>query len=222
MTTWNKKDSSRRFVALTDKSPSKDFDKLVKLIHANVSDQQLKIRREEINSNADTEAGVNFVLLNELFTVKILSEHILEYKQLFTGMCLYSDMKLYTTDKRYNYWFLDNNIMLDASGELQIAYSLNQEEFMLQHCEKVLDHSRWRIINIPVTTTTAVKDKILNFYDVVNQKLKKYGDDILVVGKKDEMGLIDVPEENKGYFGISRVVINGMTRRMLQLFRRIT
>lgn len=201
LTTWNKKDSSRRFIALTDKSPSKDFDKLVKLIHANVSDQQLKIRREEINSNADTEAGVNFVLLNELFTVKILSEHILEYKQLFTGMCLYSDMKLYTTDKRYNYWFLDNNIMLDASGELQIAYSLNQEEFMLQHCEKVLDHSRWRIINIPVTTTTAVKDKILNFYDVVNQKLKKYGDDILVVGKKDEMGLIDVPEENKGYFG---------------------
>ncbi len=201
LTTWNKKDSSRRFVTLTDKSPSKDFDKLVKLIHANVSDQQLKIRREEINSNADTETGVNFVLLNELYTVKILSEHILEYKQLFTGMCLYSDMKIYTTDKRYNYWFLDNNIMLDASGELQIAYSLNQEEFMLQHCEKVLDHSRWRIINIPVTTTTAVKDKILNFYDVVNQKLKKYGDDILVVGKKDEMGLIDVPEENKGYFG---------------------
>jgi len=91
--------------------------------------------------------------------------------------------------------------MLDASGELQIAYSLNNEEFILQHCEKVLDHRRWKIINIPVTTTTAVKDKILNFYDVVNQKLKKYGDDILVVGKKDEMGLIDVPEENKGYFG---------------------
>lgn len=222
LTTWNKKDRSRRFVALTDKSPSKDFDKLVKLIHANVSDQQLKIRREEINSNADTEAGVNFVLLNELFTVKILSEHILEYKQLFTGMCLYSDMKLYTTDKRYNYWFLDNNIMLDASGELQIAYSLNQEEFMLQHCEKVLNHSRWRIINIPVTTTTAVKDKILNFYDVVNQELKKYGDDILVVGKKDEMGLIDVLEENKGYFGNITGSTNGMTRRMLQLFRRIT
>lgn len=91
--------------------------------------------------------------------------------------------------------------MLDASGELQIAYALNQNEFILQHCEKVLDHSRWKIINVPVTTTTAVKDKILNFYDVVNHELKKYKDDILVVGKKDEMQLIDVPEENKGYFG---------------------
>lgn len=201
LSTWNKKDSTRRFTALSDKSPSKDFDRLIKLIRANVSDQLLKIWREKINSNADTEIEVNYVLLNELSTVKVLCERISEYKQLFTGMCLYSDKKLHTTDKRYNYWFLDNNIMLDASGELQIAYSLNQDEFTLQHCEKVLDHSRWKIINIPITTTTAVKDKILNFYDVINNQLKRYGDDILVVGKKGEMGLIDVPEENKGYFG---------------------
>lgn len=186
---------------MSDKSPSKDFDRLIKLIRANVSDQLLKIWREKINSNADTGIEVNYVLLNELSTVKVLCERISEYKQLFTGMCLYSDKKIHTTDKRYNYWFLDNNIMLDASGELQIAYSLNQDEFTLQHCERVLDHSRWKIINIPITTTTAVKDKILNFYDVINNQLKRYGDDILVVGKKGEMGLIDVPEENKGYFG---------------------
>lgn len=201
LTTWNKKDSSRRFITLTDKSPAKDFDRLIKLIRSNVSDQLLKTWREKIFSNADKEIDVNFVLLNELCTVKILCEYISEYKQLFTGMCLYSDMKLHTTDKRYNYWFLDNNIMLDASGELQIAYSLNQDEFTLQHCEKVLDHSRWKIINIPITTTTAVKDKILNFYEVINNQLKRYGEDILVVGKKDEMNLINVPEENKGYFG---------------------
>lgn len=136
LTVWNKENSNRRFVKLTDKSPSKDFDNLVKLIRANVSDRLLKIWREKINSNADTDIEVNLVLLNELCTVKILCDRVLEYKQLFTGMCLYSDKKLYTTDKRYNYWFLDNNIMLDASGELQIAYSLNQDEFALQHCEK--------------------------------------------------------------------------------------
>lgn len=198
---WNKENNDRRFVSLTDKSPSKDFNDLVKLIRANVSNELLKNWREKVRCNADKELGINHVLLDEICTVRILCENILNYKQLFVGMCLYSDKKLYTTDKRYNYWFLDNNIMLDASGELQIAYSLNQEEFALQHCEKVLDHSRWKIINIPVTTTTAVKDKILNFYDVVNRELKKYKDNILVVGKKDEMGLIDVPEENKGYFG---------------------
>lgn len=36
---------------------------------------------------------------------------------------------------------------------------------------------------------------------MINNQLKRYGEDILVVGKKGEMGLIDVPEENKGYFG---------------------
>lgn len=35
----------------------------------------------------------------------------------------------------------------------------------------------------------------------MNHELKKYKDDVLVVGKKDEMQLIDVPENNKGYFG---------------------
>lgn len=197
LTAYNKENSERRFTSLMDKSPSKDFNLLIKLIHANVTNDLLKEWRENIRCSVAPIPDINLALLDDMHTVKILCEHILEYKQLFTGMCLYSEKKLYTTDKRYNYWFLDNNIMLDASGELQIAYSLNNEEFMLQHCEKVLDHSRWKIINVPVTTTTAVKDKILNFYDVVNQELKKYGNDILVVGKKDEMGLINVPEENK-------------------------
>lgn len=201
LTVWNKESNERKFITLTDKSPSKDFNMLIKLIRANVTNDLLKEWREKIRCSVEPIPNLNLVLLDDICTVKILCEHILEYKQLFTGMCLYSDKKLYTTDKRYNYWFLDNNIMLDASGELQIAYSLNSEEFALQHCEKVLDHSHWKIINIPVTTTTAVKDKILNFYDVVNHELKKYGSDILVVGKKNEMGLIGVPEENKGYFG---------------------
>lgn len=193
--------NERRFASLSDKSPSKDFNALIKLIRANVSDGLLKKWTEKIRCNVDPMPDLNLVLLDDMRTVKMLCENILNYKQFFMGMCLYCDKKLYTTDKRYNYWFLDNNIMLDASGELQIAYSLNQEEFSLQHCEKVLDHRKWKIINVPVTTTTAVKDKILNFYDVVNHELKRYGSDILVVGKKDEMGLIDVPEENKGYFG---------------------
>lgn len=193
--------NERKFTSLSDKSPSKDFNALIKLIRANVSNELLNQWIEKIRCNVEPIPDLNLVLLDDVCTVKKLCENILNYKQFFMGMCLYCDKKLYTTDKRYNYWFLDNNIMLDASGELQIAYSLNQEEFSLQKCEKVLDHSNWKIINVPVTTTTAMKDKILNFYDVVNHELKKYKDDILVVGKKDEMQLIDIPKENKGYFG---------------------
>lgn len=199
--TWNREDATRKFITITDKSPSKDFNTLVKLIRANITNEKLEKSRTDILHHSSRYEGINCSLLTDIKTVKILCDKIMEYKQLFVSMCLYCDKKLFTTDKRLNYWFLDNNIMLDASGELQIAYSLNREEFTLQHCEKVLDHGRWRIVNIPVTTTTSTKGKILNFYDVVNEEIRKYGDDILVVGKKDEMSLIDISEENKGYFG---------------------
>lgn len=199
--TWNKEDSSRRFVIISDKHPTKDFSELIKLVRANMTNDSLRKIKDNILQKPEIFTEANFNLLTSLSTVKILCDQICNYKQLFTGMCLYNDKKLHTTDKRYNYWFLENNIMLDASGELQSAYSLNQDDFNLQHCEKVLDHSKWKIINIPVNTTTSGKDKILNFYDVVNEELKKYGEDILVIGKKDEMGMINVLEENKGYFG---------------------
>lgn len=157
--------------------------------------------RNSIIQSPELYQSINLNLLFTLNTERKLRDQLLSYKQLYMGMCLYSDKKLYTTDKRYEYWFLDNNIMLDASGELQSAYSLNQDEFVLQHCEKVLDHNKWKIINIPVNTTSACKEKILNFYDIVNEKIKKYGDDILIIGKKDEMDMISAPDENKGYFG---------------------
>ena len=199
---WNKTEGARRFVTLADKTPAKTFRELEKLIRANMTNDLLEERRSIIEQREESKnIDINLSLLSEIKTVKILCDRLMEYKQLLGNMFLYCNKKMYTTDKRFKYWFLDNNIMLDASGELQIAYSLNKEEFELKHCEKVLDHSKWTIINIPVTTTTSAKERITNFYDVVNEELKKYGDDILVIGKKDEMTLIDVPEENKGYFG---------------------
>lgn len=197
--TWNKMECVRKYVSLADKSPSKDFKKLIDLIRANMTNEQLEEYKCRIQQSSCINANIN--LLAEIKTVKALCEKLIEYKQLFGNMCLYFDKRLITTDRRYKYWFLENNIMLDASGELQIAYSLNKEEFELKHCEKVLDHGKWKIINIPVTTTSSVKERITNFYDVVNEEIRKYGDDILVVGKKEEMDLINVPEENKGYFG---------------------
>ena len=199
--TWNRHNDSRRLASIADVSPAKDFNQLIKLIRMNMTNEILDSRKDRMLQNLDKYESINFNLLSEITTIKILCEKLMEYKQLFGSMCLYCNKKLFTTDKRYKYWYLDNNIMLDASGELQIAYSLNKEEFSLQHCEKVLDHKNWKIINIPVTTTTSAKGRITNFYEIVNDEIKKYGNDILVVGKKDEMELIDVAEENKGYFG---------------------
>lgn len=198
---WNKEDSSRRFARMTDIHPMKNFNNLLKLIRANVTNEVLLEWRNKILLDFVEYPLVNKNLLSSFDTVKMLCNQILDYKQFFNELILYSDQKLYTTDKQCKYWYLDNNILLDASGELQSAYALNPDVFVLQRCEKVLDHSKWKIINIPVNTTSSGKEKILNFYDVVNDDIKKYGDDILVIGKKNEMDLIKVPNKNKGYFG---------------------
>ncbi len=198
--TWNKENTDRRFVTMNDRHPAKDFSELLKLINANITNEILEQWKYDVMMKMDEEQ-INVELLGGIITRKMLCDQIFSYKQLFTGMCLYSDKKLYTTDKRNKYWFLDNNVMLDASGELQSVYSLNQEEFSLQHCDKVLNHSKWKIIQIPVNTTSAGKEKMENFYEVVNEEISKYGNEILVIGKKNEMYLINVPEENKGYFG---------------------
>lgn len=201
LTVWNKEDSSRRFARMTDIHPMKNFNNLLKLIRANVTNELLFEWRNKILLDSVEYPLVNKNLLSSFDTVKMLCNQILDYKQFFNELILYSDQKLYTTDKQCKYWYLDNNILLDASGELQSAYALNPDVFVLQRCEKVLDHSKWKIINIPVNTTSSGKEKILNFYDVVNDDIKKYGDDILVIGKKNEMDLIKVPDKNKGYFG---------------------
>ena len=132
---WNKGDGNRKFGSIADKAPSKSFNELVKLIRVNITNDILEDRKCQIIGNEVEHENMNINLLSEIKSVKILCEKIMEYKQLFGDMFLYCNKKMYTTDKRYKYWFLDNNIMLDASGELQIAYSLNTEEFELKHCE---------------------------------------------------------------------------------------
>ena len=198
--TWNKENSCRRLVSLSDKHPAKDFNELIKLINANVTNEILNEWKWDILPYSDKN-NFNLSFIDSMKSRKILCDQLLSYKQLFAGICVYNDKKLFTADFRNQYWFLDNNIMLDASGELQSVYALNQDDFSLQHCDKVLDHRRWNIINVQINTTTSGKEKIQNFYDVVNEEISKYSNDILVIGKKNEMDLINLPEENKGYFG---------------------
>lgn len=197
--TW-KNENIRRFVDFKDKSPATDFKNLIKLLKANIDKDRFDEWKQDLLIQ-DLDLAINRSLLSDVNTVNQLFKNITDIKQFFVNLCLYDNNCLYTTNSNNQYWLLDNNIILDASGELQTAYSLNTNIFHLYHCEKVLDHKNWKILNIPISTTSNNKDKILNFYEIVNESVKKYGDDILVVGKKNEMSMINVPEKNKGYFG---------------------
>lgn len=53
---------------------------------------------------------------------------------------------MYCVDRNYQYWLLDNNIILDASARLNQAYKLNERLFHVQHQVPVLDHSKWSFL----------------------------------------------------------------------------
>lgn len=198
---WNSQNISRKFHLIKVDNSQQNFLQLNKLIRANITNENLDQWKAKILEDAECCLDVDRELLVSLETIGKLCAKLDSYQQMFGQEILYCDKKLFATDQRYQYWFLKNNIMLDASGNLQSAYYLNPKIFKLMHCEKVLDHQAWKILNIPVNTTTSCKKKIINFYDVVNSQVEKYHDDILVVGKKEEMTQIRVLEENKGYFG---------------------
>lgn len=180
---------------------TKQFKELAGLIKSNYSNDTLFQRIQAIDRFTNDLESVNHSLLHEIKTVNQFCKMIMEIKEFFLHLSVYDNNTLYTVDSRYKNWFLENNILLDASGELQCAYALDNKQYSLVKCDKVLDHSQWRIINIVVNTTTAGKERMNKFYDVVNDMISKYGEDILVIGNQKELNEVVLPEESKGYFG---------------------
>lgn len=190
----------RSFLIITKDYISKNINQLLKYIRSNFTESSLKDRiANTMNEYGNT---VDSLLLGQIKTKRQLCNKIAEIKEFYSQTCLYNKGTIYTTDSRYRPWLMDNNIMLDASGDLQIAYNLNNNLYHLENTPSVLDHSLWTLINIPVNTTTTGKSRIRNYYDVVNRYIQKYDrNDILVVGNQHELDKINVPQEHKAYFG---------------------
>ena len=190
----------RSFLIITKDYISKNINQLLKYIRSNFTESSLKVRvASTINEYGNT---ISPALLEQIKTKRQLCNKIAEIKEFYSQTCLYNQGTLYTTDSRYLPWLLDNNVMLDASGDLQIAYNLNNNLYHLENTPRVLDHSLWTLINVPVNTTTTGKSRIQNYYDIVNQYIEKYDlNDILVVGNQHELFKINVPQEHKAYFG---------------------
>ena len=190
----------RSFLIITKDYIFKNINQLLKYIRSNFTEPSLQVRiASTINEYGNT---ISPALLEQIKTKRQLCNKITELKEFYNQTCLYNQGTLYTTDSRYLPWLLDNNVMLDASGDLQIAYNLNNNLYHLENTPRVLDHSLWTLINVPVNTTTTGKSRIQNYYDIVNQYIEKYDlNDILVVGNQHELFKINVPQEHKAYFG---------------------
>lgn len=182
----------RSFVKKDKPGIKKAMSEFIHLIKANVSSNYLQ--------DYPVDAEFPSVYSGEYVGKTILSlcNQIDNIRQFYGRVCVFANNTIYTSDTRYARWFLDNNILLDASGSLQSAYDLDKNTYHLDNLEPVLDHHQWTIINIVANTTTSGKEKMQNFYEVVNRILSQ-NKDCLLVCKKDEMHLFQC--KYKSYFG---------------------
>ena len=105
---------------------------------------------------------------------------------------LVGNKTLYTYDDDMKYFFLDNNILLDASAKFHELYKLG-EQFKLVNAERIFPHNNWTIHISNTNTTKVAKHKDDNFYKdtvalIIEECTEK--DEILVLGLEEDISHI--------------------------------
>ncbi|MBE6034939.1 MAG: hypothetical protein E7222_09625 [Clostridiales bacterium] len=171
------------------KNDVKSFKKLIK---SNVNQEDInRVYKNHPEMNRDKEKVLSYSV-NELLT------WFDNYLEFFNRVCIRSQDTIYSTNKKYKRWFLDTNIILDASGSLQSAYRLDPDTYHLENLKPVLNHQKWNLVNIVCNSTSSGKERIENFYEKVNEFIKELPD-CLLIAKQKEMPFFQC--EHKAYFG---------------------
>jgi hypothetical protein len=126
--------------------------------------------------------------LNEQgYTKRQLIEDIENIKQFYIQTCVCEGNTIYCTNRRYQYWFLSmNNIILDASATLNMAYKLSPN-FVVQHQSPVLDHSKWSFLIYKTNSCKSAKERAINYYQELNKIVEQNNiDNTLVIGNKED------------------------------------
>jgi hypothetical protein len=126
-----------------------------------------------------------------------------EIADFFNGTSILENGILYSPRRSIDYWFLEKNIMLDASARLNSVYKLRKKQFkdMLEKDFQVLNHKNWTIELIEFNTTTTAKNKYEDFYYFCDEILKNLGiTETLIVTQKSECKNCEEEIINRTYF----------------------
>ncbi len=167
----------------------KDRDKHLHIFNAKTKYKQIlnqvkEIKKEISNTFTDIEKSSFYKEHN-----KSIYNAIDDVTEFFRGTCILEKGVLYTPKRRNDYWFLEKNLVLDASARINNVYKLRKKLFqdMLEDNFQVLDHKNWTIELIQVNTKASSKSNYDNFFKICNQKLKELGKEVtLVVTQKSE------------------------------------
>jgi hypothetical protein len=143
-----------------------------------------KGNKKEINKKINNfKAKVKCLKDNEL------NSYIEKVKQFYNQTCVVEHKVMYCTDRSYDYWFMNNNIVLDATATVNMAYTLREDMFTIAKQSRVSNHDKWNFHSITSNVTVSGKAKAVDFYDIINGFLKQKeeaGVPILYVGSIED------------------------------------
>lgn len=191
--------------ALLSESKEKTFVnlKLDSKIDGNLSRLKKIINKEVTKQHIDSIKDEIFREFKKVITKTCYIEEIEVIREFYKNTAILDSDKLYTFDGRLQYWFLENNIMLDANAGFHYGYELS-DKFKVHRHTRIVDHSRWNVNICDVNTTKNGKKKYTNFHDIITKHIEeneKKGDEILIIGNKDDCDKIHAENIDKAYFG---------------------
>lgn len=168
----------------------KDKDSKLHIFNAQTKKEKIQKQideiKQEIKNTFTQEEKTEFYNANNKKSIFNILDEIIEY---YNGTCILEKGKLYTPKRNVKYWYLEKNIMLDASAHLNYIYKLKKKMFkdMLEKNFQVLDHKNWTVELIEINTTTTSKNSYSNFNAVILQILNKMsrGKTLVITQKKD-------------------------------------
>lgn len=162
-----------------DKIQTNGNDKESKLhiFNSNTKYQQVlkkfKSIKKDVKNTFSSEQKSSFFKQHKKSIFNALDD-VLEF---YNGTCILERGVLYTPKRRLDYWFLEKNILLDASANINNVYKLRKRQFkdVLGKKFHVLDHQNWTIELIEINTTSTTKKSYDNFFAICDSILSKLG-----------------------------------------------
>lgn len=115
--------------------------------------------------------------------------------------------RLLTCNKKLDYFMLNNNIMLDASGKFLELYKIS-DKFIVKDFERVIDHKNTELVFIEENSTTSyISNNTKEYFDNLIKYIRdntESGDKVLLVGRETIKG-VETTELLSGIFNIKGV-----------------
>jgi hypothetical protein len=129
----------------------------------------------------------------------IIQDFIKSLYLLYETRCLYNGGRISTFNRDHKLWGLKNNIILDASGEIDYIYRLSDSNYIINRQMRVVDDKKINIHPILFNTSkSSIKEHRIDFFDAMSSMIKEKT-------KPDEKVLLICHKENSAPFKVKLV-----------------